>query len=112
MVVLVLRLPIPLWLRALSASVAIFALGVGTVGMSVSTATAAQVHARRSICLADQNPLNGQLLLGTTQHRHALLHVEGNVNLIELSLDPPSLTVVGTQSIVDFLGEQVPPTER
>jgi hypothetical protein len=67
---------------------------------------------RRSICLADENPLNGQLLLGTTQHRQALLHVEGNVNLIELSLNPPDLTVVGTQSIVEFLGEQVPPTER
>ena len=62
------------------------------------------MHVERSICLHEtEATLDGQLLLGSTQHRHALLHVQGNVTLVELTSEPQHLTIIGAQSIADYL---------
>jgi len=49
-VVLVLRLPVQLWLRAVAGSAAFFTLVVVTVAMSISSTAATQAGATRSLC--------------------------------------------------------------
>jgi hypothetical protein len=106
-VVLVMRLPIPLWLRAIAASASIFVLALATVGMAISNATAAEVHARRSVCLDEEHAsLHGRLLLGVTQHEHAMLRVDGNVTLVELRPGSEPISIIGTQSVESFLRDQ------
>lgn len=107
-VVLVLRLPVPLWLRALATTVCIFVLVLMTVGMAISNATAVEVHARRSLYLDDEQPdLGGRLLLGSTPRADAMLHVERHAILVELEPAGASKSVIGTQSVQTYLAERV-----
>ncbi len=111
-VILVMRLPIPTWLRVLGGTITLFAAAITLVGMSISTATATLIRVDRSVCLHEQDAtLFGQLLLGSTPHRHALLRVEGDIALIELSSEPDRLTIIGSQSVLDYLAERAAENE-
>ncbi len=105
-VVLVMRLVIPLWLRALAASASFFALVVVTVAMSMSNAAAAQIQAPRSVVFLDDGSLDTRLLLGFTPRHAATLRVEDQVTVIELHEPPLKMTVIGRQSIVGRLEEE------
>ena len=107
-VVLVMRLTIPVWLKVLSASFAFFTLVVVTVAMSMSNATVAQVITPRSIYLADDGSVDARLLLGSTRDHFATLRQTEGAIVVELISLPSTLTVIGTQSIVDYLNDHVP----
>lgn len=101
-VVLLFRLPVPTWLRALSASAAFFALVVVMVATSITGAAATQAGASRALCLreGDATP---RLVLGSTPHMVATLHTRNGRAEVEL-LDPnATMRVVGEESIVSFL---------
>ncbi len=100
-VVLVFRLPIAGWLRALSASVGCFALVVVTVALSISGATASQVQAQRSAVRdAGAEPAGPPLLLiGRSGDREAVLVARPGRLEVELRRPPADLRVVGRASI-------------
>jgi hypothetical protein len=102
-IVLVFRLPVPTWLRALSATFGFFALVVTTVALSISGATASQVNAQRSAVRdqaagpgADRPPV---LLIGRSGDREAVLVSTGGRLEVELREPPAELRVVGRASI-------------
>ena len=103
-VVLVLRLALPLWLKALAASGTLFALGVAVLAMAMSNAAAAEVQAARSVVFLDDGSLDTRLLLGFTRNQVVTLRRDGPVTVVELHDPATSMTVVGRQSIVEMLG--------
>jgi hypothetical protein len=110
-VVVIMRLAVPLWLRVLTATMCFFSLVVVTVGMSMSSAAAAQVDASRSLIFIDDGTLDPRLLLGSTRQSMAVLVVDNQSILVELRERPSNLTVVGRQSIIDFLNSRAPAEE-
>jgi hypothetical protein len=102
-VVLVLRLPTPLWLRAIAASAAFFSLVVVLVAMSISTVSATQAGAQRSLCQIDDVSGPRCVLLGSTPHHLVLLAAYDDDALIQLRSQRESLTVSGEASIVNYL---------
>ncbi len=102
-VVLVLRLAIPLWLRALTASAALFTLVVVTVALSMSSASAALVQSPRSEVFLDDGSFDTRLVLGFTHGQVATLRVTDGVSVVELLDRSASMTVFRRQSIVGML---------
>ena len=107
-VVLVMRLAVPLWLRALSASVSFFALVVIVVAMSLSSAAAAQLAAPRSLCLLPDAQDDWQLLLGSTPHHIATLGVRDGHTAVQLRNRRDLIIVQGTRSVIEYLNERAP----
>ena len=105
--VLVLRLAIPRWLKAITASASFFTLVVLAVALSISNAAVAQIEADRSLVFVDDGSLDEQLLLGFTRGHAALLRITPN-NTVETRLieRDTRLTVYGRQSIIDMLREE------
>jgi hypothetical protein len=104
-VVLVMRLAIPLWLRALAASASFFALVVATVAVSASSATVAQLQAPRSEVFLDDGSVHTRLLLGFTSRQVATLRVDEGGAIVELYDHSLMMTVIGRRSIVAMLDE-------
>ena len=102
--VLVLRLAIPRWLKAITASVSFFTLAVLAVAMSMSNAAVAQIEADRSLVFVDDGSLDEQLLLGFTRGHAALLRITPD-SAVEMQLveRDTKLTVFGRQSLIDLL---------
>ena len=102
--VLVLRLAIPRWLKAITASVSFFTLTVLAVAMSMSNAAVAQIEADRSLVFVDDGSLDEQLLLGFTRGHAALLRITPD-SAVEMQLveRDTKLTVFGRQSLIDLL---------
>ena len=108
-VVLAMRLPVPLWLRAITASATLFALAVVVVAMSMSNAAAVQVGAGRSLCVLDDGGPTRRIILGSTPHHMATLVVYDEHTLIELRNHPDAITVTGRSSIISYLNDRVEP---
>ncbi|MCP3905153.1 MAG: hypothetical protein GY715_16125 [Planctomycetes bacterium] len=106
-VVLVMRLPVALWLRSIAATTAFFSLVVVLVAMSISTVTATQTGARRSLCQVDDLSGPRSVLLGSTPHHLVLLTAYDDDALIQLRSQRESLTVMGEESIVGYLEQAV-----
>ena len=104
-VVLVLRLAIPVWLRAMAATASFFALGVVTVAMSMSNATAAQIEAPRSAVFLGDGSSGTALVLGFTPQHAATLRVDAGAAVVELHDRTTVMTVFGRQSIVGLLDD-------
>ena len=104
-VVLVMRLSIPWWLRALAASASYVALAVAIVAMSLSNAAFAQIQAARSVVHLDDGSIDARLVLGFTPRHVATLRIENEMAIVELRDRSGTMTVVGRQSIVGMLQE-------
>ena len=105
-VVLVLRLPVAIWLRAIAVSAAFFTLVVVTVAMAISSAAATQVGAARSLCQVP-GARGERLLLGSTpQHIATLGTTPDNTVTVDLRSRAEVIAVRGGQSIADFLAER------
>lgn len=106
-VVLSMRLPVPLWLRSLTASATLFTLAVVTVAMSMTNAAVAQVSgSARSLCVIDDEGVSDWgLLLGTTDDYTAILTIAGERHEVYVRLrDTPSdVTAVGKETIAEYL---------
>jgi hypothetical protein len=106
-VVLVLRLPILLWLRAIAASAAFFTLAIVLVAMSISGAAAAQIGSARAVAsIPDAAAGEARIILGATRHQQATLTVRNGIAHVELRSLPESMEVQGRQSIVEFLAQE------
>jgi hypothetical protein len=105
-VVLAMRLPVPVWLRAIASSAAFFALAVVLVAMSMSNAAAVQVGAGRSLCVLDDGGPTRRIILGSTPHHMATLVVHDDQTIIELRNHPDAITVTGRSSIISYLRER------
>jgi hypothetical protein len=101
--VLVMRLAIPRWLRAIVGAASFLALAVVFVATSVSNASHARMNAPRSVFFAGDGSLDTRLLIGSTEHQVATLHVADNGVTVELIDTPAGMTVIGRQSIAEFL---------
>lgn len=104
-VVLVMRLTIPAWLKAIAASSCFFALVVLVVALSVSNAIVANIEAQRSVLQLDEGSMSDHLLLGFTPGHAVVLHITQLDGAIETRLIERSQasTVVGRQSIIEML---------
>ncbi|HWB19612.1 MAG TPA: hypothetical protein VG711_04870 [Phycisphaerales bacterium] len=123
-VVVVLRLTIPLWLKALSSSFTFFALVTVTVTMAMSNAASTHMDIQRSVSFREDGSLDTRLFLGDTRRHMAQFTIDGRIAKIELRetetrsapslFDPdapapppgpsaPPIEVLGTQSIVEFI---------
>jgi hypothetical protein len=102
-VVLVLRLTIPLWLRALASTAAFFTLIVVTVAMSMSNAAIAELQKPRSEVFLDDGSVSTRLLLGSTPGQLATLRVDMGVAIVELQDSRGTMTVIGRESIASML---------
>lgn len=102
--VLALRLPVPLWLKVLAGSAAIFGAAVAALGMAMSNGAAAHVRAPREVCHhVEGSVLQRRLLLGSSAGRLATLHVESGTSIVELTEGPPRLAVTGMEGVVEYL---------
>jgi hypothetical protein len=101
-VVLVMRLPIAIWLKAIAASAAFFTLVVVTVAMSITNGAAAQIRAPRALAML---PGDGKmcLLIGSTPQHLATLVVEDERTRIELRSMPEVIDITGRQTIVRYV---------
>jgi hypothetical protein len=104
-VVLVMRMAIPPWLRALSASASFFALAVVTVAVSTSGAAVAQLQVPRSEVFLDDGSVHTRLLLGFTPRQIATLRVDEGGTIVELHDRSMMMTVIGRRSIVALLDD-------
>ncbi len=102
-VVLVMRLAIPLWLRALAASASFFALVVATVAVSASSAAVAQLQVPRSEVFLDDGSVHTRLLLGFTPRQVATLRIDEGGTIVELHDRSMMMTVIGRRSVVEML---------
>lgn len=111
-VVLVMRLAIPTWLRALSASASFFALAVVTVAVSASGAAVAQLQVPRSEVFLDDGSVHTRLVLGFTPRQIATLRVDEGGAVVELHDRAMMMTVLGRRSIMSMLSEARRPEEE
>jgi len=102
-VVLVLRLAIPLWLRALAATASFFTLIIVTVAMSMSNASVAELQKPRSEVFLDDGSVETRLLLGSATGQLVTLRIDMDVAIVELGPRTGTMTVIGRQSIVGLL---------
>jgi hypothetical protein len=102
-VVLVMRLAIPAWLRALAASASFFALAVVMVAVSASSAAVAQLQAPRSEVFLDDGSVHTRLLLGFTPRQVATLRIDEGGAIVELHDRSMMMTVIGRRSVVGML---------
>lgn len=104
-VVLVMRLTIPGWLKALAASASFFALVVLVVALSISNAIVVNIQAQRSVLQLDDGQVSDQLLLGFTPGHAAVLRITPLDNAVEIKLIDRSQasTVIAKQSIIEML---------
>lgn len=102
-VVLVMRLAIPLWLRAITASASFFTLVVVTVAMSMSNGATALVQTPCSEVFFDDGSLDTRLVLGFTHGQVATLRVDDGVSVVELRDRSSSMTVYRSRSIIGML---------
>lgn len=105
-VVVAMRLAVPIWMRALSASACLFTLVVVVVAASMSGASVAQAGAGRAVISLDGGMSEPRMMLGFTPQYLATLQVEGDMAIVELRNRPDDIVVVGTQSIVEFLRQR------
>lgn len=106
--VLVMRLAIPGWMRALVATACFFALAVTAVAAAASNAAAAEVAAPRPVVFVDDESLGPQLLLGYTPGHAATLRIETHATVIELHAPATKMTVIGRESITGLLRSSAP----
>ncbi len=113
-VVLVMRLTIPTWLKAIAASSSFFALVVLAVALSVSNAIVANIEAERSVLQLDDGSVSDQLLLGFTPGHAAVLHITPLDGAVEIKLIDRSQasTVIAKQSIIDMLNKAHEDSQR
>lgn len=104
--VLVMRLGIPSWMRALAAPANFLALAVAAAAASASNAAVAEFRAPRSLVLPAEGPLDPRLLVGYTPSQVACLRLEGRAAIVELQDPGAPLTVIGRQSIASMLVER------
>jgi hypothetical protein len=101
--VLALRLPIALWLRALTACGTIFALVIAAVAMAVSNAAVAHVTSGHSVGIVEPGDGRRGLVLGSTREHLALLRIEEGFAVVELRERPVGLNVLEERTIGAFL---------
>jgi hypothetical protein len=102
-VVLIMRVAIPLWLRALCAPAAFIAMIVMMVALSITNVTAAQVQAPRSVMLDRSEGESPRLLIGPVDGHMVVLSQAGGEIVIELESPPPAVRVTGQHSIIRFI---------
>ncbi len=105
-VVLVLRLPVATWLRAIAASACFFTLIVVVVALAMSNAAASEAGSTRALCVLNDTDPTPRVILGSTPHHMAALVVHDNTTTVELRNRPEAITIIGRRSIVQYLTEQ------
>lgn len=102
-VVLIFRVTLPMWLKALTVTASLAAAVIAMACFSATAGGAAGLQSNRSLCLFSDKADTWHLLLGSTRRQLATLRVDDTSVLIELRDEPSSLDVVGSASVVEFL---------
>ena len=105
-VVLVMRLAIPAWLRALAASAGCVGLVVAAVAMSMSNGAATEFQKVRSVVTFREVPSEARLLVGFTPNHAVTLHLDHSAARIELHDARITMTVVGNRSIAEMMDQE------
>ena len=110
-VVVIMRLAIPTWLRALTASACFFALAIIITATSTSNVTIAQLTAQRPLVVGDEGPVDPQLLIGHTPRAAVSARIQHNTVLIDMRNRPVDMSIGGQQSFVDYMKAHAPAPE-
>ncbi len=105
-VVLVMRLAIPAWLRALAASAGFVGLVVAAVAMSMSNGAATEFQKDRSVVTIHDGSSEARLLVGFTPNHAVTLHLDHGAARIELHDATTTMTVVGNRSIAEMMDQE------
>jgi len=105
-VVLVMRLAIPAWLRALAASAGFVGLVVAAVAMSMSNGAATEFQKARSVVTFHDGPSEARLLVGFTPNHAVTLHLAHGAARIELHDATTTMIVVGNRSIAEMMEQE------
>ncbi len=111
-VILVLRLAVPMWLRAIAGTASIFVLVVVVVATSMSNGSIAELYRARSQVFFENGPVDARMLVGATPGHLAILRLNQGFAVIELQEAPGTLTVVGRQSIAGLLEAEARRAQR
>lgn len=105
-VVLVARLPIPRWLRAITATATISAAIMMIVATAMTTGPVAHIEMSRAVLISDDDP-TPRLILGEGEH-HTVLLERDQAGTLQIRLAPPATTShIRTQSsLVAFLEDE------
>lgn len=105
--VLLLRITLPTWLKALSVTLAVAGAVIAFAGFAVTAGCVAGVETPRSVCMLETEVDDTHLLIGSTDQQIATAHVEfGNVVMIQLTDRPSTLNVLDSMPVTDFLKSQ------
>ena len=107
-VVLIFRLSLPLWLKALAITASLAAAVIAMTCFAASMGAAAGMESGRSLCIFDDQSAAMQLMLGSTARQSATMRVEGASVIVELRDVPASLDVIDSVSVVEFLEQAEP----
>lgn len=102
-VVLIFRVTLPLWLKALTVTASLAAAVIALACFSATAGAAAGMQSSRSLCLFQDKADAWHLLLGSTSRQIATLRVDDTSVIVELRDEPSSLDVIGGASVVEFL---------
>ncbi len=105
-VVLVMRLAIPAWLRALAASAGFVGLVVAAVAMSMSNGAATEFQKARSVVTFHEGSSEARLLVGFTPNHAVTLHLDHGAAHIELHDATTTMIVVGNRSIAEMMDQE------
>ena len=107
-VVLIFRLPIARWLRALAAVASFFSLVVALVAFAISSGAAVHAQSMRELVIVDAEPA---LRLGGVGARDVLLRRSDSRLQVSIEEVPSSMKVVGLTTVPGFIDVTNAPDE-
>jgi hypothetical protein len=111
--VVIMRLTIPVWLRALTGTACFFTLSVMIVTTAASNVAVSQFTAPRPVFISSDDATNQpRVLIGFTPRHAATLEVSNGAALVQLADHPTIVSVHDTRSIAAFLQDAAPRDDR
>ncbi len=106
-VVLIFRLSVPTWMKAIASSATIFTLALVLISFATSSGAASQLDAPRADCIVSDQPESRVLLIGQNSRQTVVLAVRNGQVLVELHGEPQSYTSLGRLSVAQFMWQQM-----
>lgn len=102
-VVLIFRLTLPLWLKALTVTASLAAATIALACFATSVGSVTGMQTGKSLCIFGEQSDQWRLSLGSTRQQIATMRVDGTSIIIELRDEPSRLDVIDSISVVEFL---------
>lgn len=102
-VVLLFRLSIPLWLKALATSASLAAAVIALACFATTAGCVAGIQTGRSVCIFDDDPDAIHLMVGSTRQQIATAYVLNEVIVVSLRDRPSIVDVIDSKPLHEFV---------